>query len=133
MTHKTNKDLQTIISTVKGVKIIRDKECLAYILGIPENENTVTIDFNRKSIDEDLDWNFDATCSHLEIWPRAINRRRIIYGEDRMPGHNPTGFCSIKKTTQTGLGASSSQPVEDDDEADESYNPSDDEEDEAST
>ncbi|KAI5650147.1 hypothetical protein M9H77_36152 [Catharanthus roseus] len=45
--------------------------------------------------------------------------------------HNSTRFCSIKKTTQTGLGASFSQPVEDDDEADESYNPLDDKEDEA--
>ncbi|KAI5664532.1 hypothetical protein M9H77_23856 [Catharanthus roseus] len=43
---------------------------------------------------------------------------------------NPASFCSIKKTTQTGLGTSSSQPFEDNDEADESYNPLDDEEDE---
>ncbi|KAI5652431.1 hypothetical protein M9H77_29618 [Catharanthus roseus] len=39
---------------------------------------------------------------------------------------------TLAKTSQTGQGASSSQPVEDDDEVGKSYNPSDDEEDEAS-
>ncbi|KAI5675839.1 hypothetical protein M9H77_06789 [Catharanthus roseus] len=49
-----------------------------------------------------------------------------------MPDGNPASFRSIKNTIQTGLGASSSQPVKDDDEAYESYNPLDNEEDEAS-
>ncbi|KAI5668428.1 hypothetical protein M9H77_18281 [Catharanthus roseus] len=43
--------------------------------------------------------------------------------EDRMREHHPASFRSIKKATQTGLGAFSLQPVENDDEADESYNP----------
>ncbi|KAI5676995.1 hypothetical protein M9H77_07945 [Catharanthus roseus] len=51
--------------------------------------------------------------------------------EDRLWDRNLTDFCSIKKTTQTGLGVSSSQLVENDAEADESYNPLDDNEDEA--
>ncbi|KAI5664431.1 hypothetical protein M9H77_23754 [Catharanthus roseus] len=51
--------------------------------------------------------------------------------EDRFRDRNPASFCSIKKITQTGLGKSSSQPVEDDEEANESYNLSNDEDDEA--
>ncbi|KAI5657942.1 hypothetical protein M9H77_26735 [Catharanthus roseus] len=50
--------------------------------------------------------------------------------EDRLRDRNSANFFKIKKTTQTGQGASSLQPVEDDDEANESYNPSDDEENE---
>ncbi|KAI5653470.1 hypothetical protein M9H77_30657 [Catharanthus roseus] len=48
-----------------------------------------------------------------------------------MRDRNPADFRSIKKTTQTGLGSSSSQPVEDDDEADKSYNLSNEKKDEA--
>ncbi|KAI5650495.1 hypothetical protein M9H77_36500 [Catharanthus roseus] len=55
----------------------------------------------------------------------------LLSEEDKMWDHNLAGFRLIKKTTQIGLGPSSSQPVDDDDEANESYNPSDDEEDEA--
>ncbi|KAI5662941.1 hypothetical protein M9H77_22264 [Catharanthus roseus] len=183
MTRKTNKDLQTIISTVKGVRIILDGKCLASILGIPDNGNSVTVDSNRKTIDEDPDWNFDIACSRFEIhdFPnllhcalayffghtlfqkgmalvkfrtKIINRTTIGYKfttlnncgyswdkenqvwippfeEDRLRDRNLAGFHKIKKTNQTGLEASSSQPVEDYDEANEFYNPSDDEEDKA--
>lgn len=55
MFHKTNKDLFTIISTVKGVRIL-DRERLASILGIRDEETTVTVDSNDKSIDKDPDW-----------------------------------------------------------------------------
>ncbi|KAI5671476.1 hypothetical protein M9H77_11840 [Catharanthus roseus] len=94
MTHKTNEDLQTIISIVKRVRLILDRERLATILWIPDTGNSITIDSNRKTIDKDMDWNFDTACSRFEIWPRAMD-------------------------------------LEDNNEADESYNPSDDEEDEA--
>ncbi|KAI5680902.1 hypothetical protein M9H77_02129 [Catharanthus roseus] len=57
----------------------------------------------------------------------------VTYGTRRTKcgSHHPKKIGYGIKTTQTGLGASSSQPVEDDDEADESYKPSDDEEDES--
>ncbi|KAI5652322.1 hypothetical protein M9H77_29509 [Catharanthus roseus] len=99
MTHKTNKDPQTIISIVKGVRIILDSEHLASILGIPDTGNSVTMDSNIRKIDEDSDWNFDTACSHFEI----------------QPGHWTVAESSMG----------------DDNEADESYNTSDDEEDEA--
>ncbi|KAI5676241.1 hypothetical protein M9H77_07191 [Catharanthus roseus] len=51
--------------------------------------------------------------------------------EDRLWDHSAGGFQPIKKTTQTDIRTSSLQPVEDDNEANESYNPSDDEEDKA--
>ncbi|KAI5653416.1 hypothetical protein M9H77_30603 [Catharanthus roseus] len=82
MTHKTNKDLQTIISIVKGVRIILDRECLAPILWIPDNGNSFTMESNRKTIDEDLDWNFGMACSRFKIWPRALHHRKIIHGDD---------------------------------------------------
>lgn len=47
--------------------------------------------------------------------------------EDLLKERNLASFCSIKKTTKTGIGASSSQLDDEDEEADESYNPSDDE------
>ncbi|KAI5652315.1 hypothetical protein M9H77_29502 [Catharanthus roseus] len=55
MTHKTNKDLQTTVSTVKGVRIILDRERLETILAIQESGNLVTVDSNRKIIDKDPD------------------------------------------------------------------------------
>ncbi|KAI5681686.1 hypothetical protein M9H77_02914 [Catharanthus roseus] len=63
ITHKTNKDLQNIISTVKRVRIILDRECLATILWILDAGNSVIVDSNRKIIEEDPDWNFDKACT----------------------------------------------------------------------
>ncbi|KAI5650300.1 hypothetical protein M9H77_36305 [Catharanthus roseus] len=162
MTHKTNKDLQTIISTVKGVRIILDRERLTSILRILDNGNTVTMDSNRKTINEDPDCNFDVAWGRLsevcilDIYmleklhnksPFSLSsliihtmrntrfdttkKRNKVWiptsEKDRLRDRNPFDFRSIKKTTQTGMGASSSQLLEDDDnEADESYNPSDD-------
>ncbi|KAI5676129.1 hypothetical protein M9H77_07079 [Catharanthus roseus] len=157
MTHQMNKDLRSITSNVKGVRITLNRERLASILRIPNNGNSITVDSNRKTIDEDLDWNFDIACSRFEIRPRALDRHRIIRGdnfpnllhllpislgthsskrgaaldkenqvwirpfeEDRLLDRNPASFHKIKKPTKP-----------DDDEADESYNPSDDEEYEA--
>lgn len=51
--HKIDKDLSTIISTVKGVRMVLDKSCLASILGIRDDGNIVTVDSNRKSINGD--------------------------------------------------------------------------------
>ncbi|KAI5681773.1 hypothetical protein M9H77_03001 [Catharanthus roseus] len=53
--------------------------------------------------------------------------------EDRLRERNPADFCSTKKTTLIGMKASSLQLDDEDDEADESYNPSDDGNDEADT
>ncbi|KAI5676319.1 hypothetical protein M9H77_07269 [Catharanthus roseus] len=127
MTHKTDKDLQTIISTIKGVRIILDRECLAPFLGIPNTGNSVTMDSNRKTINEDPGWNFDMACSCFEIRPQSFCFLSCQ-------------FCRrtkiINRTTTENYpnrpGTSFSQPVEDDDKADQSYNPSDEEEDEAS-
>ncbi|KAI5676236.1 hypothetical protein M9H77_07186 [Catharanthus roseus] len=58
--HKMDKDLPTIISHVKGVRIILEKGRLTSILGIPNNGNIVTMDSNMRSIDEDPNWNFDV-------------------------------------------------------------------------
>ncbi|KAI5682527.1 hypothetical protein M9H77_03755 [Catharanthus roseus] len=52
--------------------------------------------------------------------------------EDRRRESNPASFPSIKKTIQTGMGTSSSQLDDEDDKANESYNPSDDEDNESS-
>ncbi|KAI5681567.1 hypothetical protein M9H77_02795 [Catharanthus roseus] len=73
MVHKTDKDLQTIISTVKRARIILTRERFSSLLGIR-----------------------DRQCNYV-------------------------GFRSIKKTTQTGTGASSSQPDDEESEGDESY------------
>ncbi|KAI5668604.1 hypothetical protein M9H77_18457 [Catharanthus roseus] len=70
MTHKMNKDLQTIIST----------ETSGTILGIPKTGNSITVASNKITINEDPDWNFDTACSHFEIQPWALDRRRIIHG-----------------------------------------------------
>ncbi|KAI5681011.1 hypothetical protein M9H77_02238 [Catharanthus roseus] len=78
MLHKMDKDLPTIISQGKGVRIIVERDRVASILGIPDNRNTVTVDQNRRSIDEDPDWNFDAAYSRFNIQHRALYRSRII-------------------------------------------------------
>ncbi|KAI5652884.1 hypothetical protein M9H77_30071 [Catharanthus roseus] len=56
--------------------------------------------------------------------PSVVGSRRYVVG--LLPGQ----FSQNKDNTQISLGASSSEPIEDDDEANESDNPSDDEEDE---
>lgn len=80
MFHKTNKDPSTIISMVKGVRIILDRERLTSILGITDEETTITIYSNKKTIDEDLDSNYDATYNYFEIRPHLVDRRRIFHG-----------------------------------------------------
>ncbi|KAI5649283.1 hypothetical protein M9H77_35288 [Catharanthus roseus] len=50
MFHKTDKDLSTIISTAKSVRIILDKERLTSLLGIRDKGNTITTDSKRKSM-----------------------------------------------------------------------------------
>ncbi|KAI5681829.1 hypothetical protein M9H77_03057 [Catharanthus roseus] len=192
MTYKTNKDLQTIISTIKGVRIILNMEYLETVLRILDNGNLVTVDSYKKIIDEDPELEFRYSLQTLvqkggsfsevhivDIYlldklfnrsplslssliiqkmrntgchitkkrdrSRLLNSQLLITAvthgtrrvwiptseEDRLRDRNLAGFRKIKKTTQIGLGPSSSQPVQDDDEADESYNPSDNEEDEA--
>ncbi|KAI5668913.1 hypothetical protein M9H77_18766 [Catharanthus roseus] len=75
----------------------------------------------------------DTTKKRVFCYPMILSRIfvgcHVNFAGERIISTGPH-FRSIKKTTQTGLGASFSQPAEDDDEADESYNPLDDEEDE---
>ncbi|KAI5663519.1 hypothetical protein M9H77_22842 [Catharanthus roseus] len=130
------------ISHVKGVRFVLERGRLTSILGISDNRNTVTMYSNRRSIDENLDWNFDVTCSHCNIQHKALDRRRIIHGgdfpsllprahtyffekgvdspseEDRLWDCSASGFRPIKKTTQSGIRTLSSEPVEDDDDED---------------
>ncbi|KAI5667374.1 hypothetical protein M9H77_17227 [Catharanthus roseus] len=139
MTNKTNKDLQTIISTVKRVRIVHDREH-------PAAGNGPSLNHPRGQLLES-----SSSCSCLFLWAHTrlngggLSEVRIIdiyldeknqvwippSEEDRIRDRNPVGFCSVKKTTQTGMGPSSSKLIEDNDKADESYNPSDNEEDEA--
>ncbi|KAI5676992.1 hypothetical protein M9H77_07942 [Catharanthus roseus] len=56
MLHKTDKNIQTIISTVKGVRMVFDRARLVIILGIRDEGNTIIVDFNRKTIQEDPNW-----------------------------------------------------------------------------
>ncbi|KAI5650415.1 hypothetical protein M9H77_36420 [Catharanthus roseus] len=54
--------------------IIVTMESLASILGIPDNENHVIMDSNRKTTYDDLDWNFDAEYNYFNISPWAMDR-----------------------------------------------------------
>ncbi|KAI5652344.1 hypothetical protein M9H77_29531 [Catharanthus roseus] len=67
MLHKTEKDLKTIISTIKGVRIILTREHLASVLGISDEENLVTVDSKKKAIDKDSEWNYDVAYYHSDI------------------------------------------------------------------
>ncbi|KAI5681284.1 hypothetical protein M9H77_02511 [Catharanthus roseus] len=87
MIHKMEKDLETIISTIKGVRIILDRERLASILGIQNEENSTAMDLNRKTMDEDMDWSCEATCVHFGNWLRPVDRRRILH-EASLEGHS---------------------------------------------
>lgn len=82
MTYKTDKDLEIIFSTLKGVRIILTRERLISILGIQDEGNMVTIDSNKKSIDKDPDWSIDASCQCFGIWPCSIHRCRIFHVGD---------------------------------------------------
>lgn len=75
-------DLSTIISIVNEIRIILDRERLVSILGIRDEGNTVTIDSNNKSIDEDPDCDYASTCSRLRIRAHPGNRRRILHESD---------------------------------------------------
>ncbi|KAI5675900.1 hypothetical protein M9H77_06850 [Catharanthus roseus] len=133
--HNGDKDLSTIISTVKEVRIVSYRERLASIMGITDAGNTITVDSNEKTIDQDPDWNYEITCDHIEIQTRRGEQRAQTghsweeaskvwvppAEEDRLKKRNYVSFCSIKKTTRTSIEASSSQPDNDESEDDESY------------
>lgn len=82
MLHKIDKNLQTIISTVRWVRIVLDRAHLSSILGIRDERNKVTIDFNRKTIQENLDWSSELTSNHFQICPHPGDRRAIHHGDD---------------------------------------------------
>ncbi|KAI5672639.1 hypothetical protein M9H77_13003 [Catharanthus roseus] len=68
-------DLETIISTVKGFRIILTKEHLASILGIEDEGNSVTVDSKKKTIDENPDWSYDVACNRFDIHPHLMDHR----------------------------------------------------------
>ncbi|KAI5675861.1 hypothetical protein M9H77_06811 [Catharanthus roseus] len=107
-----NKDLQTIISTIKGVRTILDRACLAIILRIPDN-----------GIFAFYGVNF-AGERRLSTGPHQViqftkfnnyqcdeeNQVRINPSEeDKLWGRFAGDFRPIKKTTKIDIGASSSQ------------------------
>ncbi|KAI5681227.1 hypothetical protein M9H77_02454 [Catharanthus roseus] len=77
--HKMDKDLPTIISHVKGVRIVLERDRLASILGILDNGNTITVDSNRRAINDETNWNFDVACSNFNIQHRTLDLKRIIH------------------------------------------------------
>ncbi|KAI5664173.1 hypothetical protein M9H77_23496 [Catharanthus roseus] len=102
MTHKTDKDLQIITSTIKGVRIILHRERLLSILGILGNGNIVIVDSNRKTIDEDPDWNFDAACSRFDTRPQAMDCCRILHGGNFPPFLGPCLFLWTRTCSKRG-------------------------------
>ncbi|KAI5662716.1 hypothetical protein M9H77_22039 [Catharanthus roseus] len=113
MIHKTDKDLSTIISHVKGARIVLERNHLASILGISDNGNIENEDYqpgynNYRWDEKKKEW----------IPPSEKGRLR-----DCSAG----GFQPIKKTTRSGIELLSLQLGKDDYEAE----ASDDEEDEA--
>ncbi|KAI5681001.1 hypothetical protein M9H77_02228 [Catharanthus roseus] len=77
-----DKDLPAIISHVKVVRIVLERDHLSSILGISDNGNTLTVDSNRRSIDEDPDWNFNVACICFNIQQQVVYHRRIIHRGD---------------------------------------------------
>ncbi|KAI5667974.1 hypothetical protein M9H77_17827 [Catharanthus roseus] len=63
---------------VKGVRMVLDKECLSSIIGIPDAENTITVNSNKKTIDESPDWNYETTCNLLKIRPHPDKDQKIL-------------------------------------------------------
>ncbi|KAI5658200.1 hypothetical protein M9H77_26993 [Catharanthus roseus] len=111
MLHKIDKGLPTIISHVKGVRIVLERDCLASILGILDNGNTDT---------ENDD--YQQGCNK---WDKRRKEYIPPSEEARLWDRTVGSFRPIKKTTRSSIEASSSQLGEDDDEA----KASDDEED----
>lgn len=67
MLHKRDKTPETIISTVKGVRIVLDRTHLATILSLRDAGNMFTVDSKRKTVQEDLDWSYKVTSNRLQI------------------------------------------------------------------
>lgn len=65
MFHKTNNDLATIISMVKGARIIFYRERLVSTLGIWDKGNDVIVNSTTKQSIEDLDWSYEAISIRL--------------------------------------------------------------------
>ncbi|KAI5649470.1 hypothetical protein M9H77_35475 [Catharanthus roseus] len=137
MVHEMDKDLPTIISTVKRVRIILIKERLASILRISNEGNTITwtpiksllmrnligvstqvvrilVSGNgwekRLSIGSPQIINFTTSNNCDYFWNEKNNVWIPQAEEDRLQEYELSSFHSIKKTTHTGIGASSSQP-----------------------
>ncbi|KAI5676817.1 hypothetical protein M9H77_07767 [Catharanthus roseus] len=140
MAHKTDKDLETIISTVKGVRIILTRERLASILGIREEEDTLTMDSIKSPLTSTPIGVFTRVVNVLRLSTRSAQIINFIMfnncnyswdeknkvwipmaEEDRLREHELSYFSSIKKTTQTNNVASSLQPDGKESEDDDSY------------
>ncbi|KAI5672110.1 hypothetical protein M9H77_12474 [Catharanthus roseus] len=69
-------------SGVKGVRIILDRVRIVSVLGIKDEGNTVTVDSDKKSIQEDPDWSYEVTYNRLRIRQYLGDRRCILHGGD---------------------------------------------------
>ncbi|KAI5664397.1 hypothetical protein M9H77_23720 [Catharanthus roseus] len=85
------------------VRVVLDRVYLSSILGILDVRNTITVDSNKKTIYEDLNWKYDATCDHLEIRPRLKDGQsdvRIleIYMIDKLQKQSPFSVAYLIHT-----------------------------------
>lgn len=78
--HKIYKNFQIIISTAKRVRSVLDRVCLVTILGIRDEGHMVNVDSNRKTIQVDPDWSYEATSNRFQIRPHLGQRRAILHG-----------------------------------------------------
>ncbi|KAI5681059.1 hypothetical protein M9H77_02286 [Catharanthus roseus] len=112
-------------------------------LALETNEESNVLEPNEPILDNsDDDENHpEAQAQALRDYQLPRDRGSAFLGSSKWQTYHRCGrvqvarpfvgnFQPIKKTTQTSIGAPSLQPVEDDDEVDDSYHPSDDEEDE---
>ncbi|KAI5676930.1 hypothetical protein M9H77_07880 [Catharanthus roseus] len=155
MVHKMDKDLPTIISIVKGVRIILNRERLASILGIRDQGNIVAVTPIKSLLMRNLirvstrvfsilvygndRWTTSYTpqgrlstrspqiikfttfnnCEHS--WNEKNKVWIPLAKMDKLRERDLSGFRSIKKTTQTKIGASSLQPDDKEGKDNESY------------
>ncbi|KAI5677949.1 hypothetical protein M9H77_08899 [Catharanthus roseus] len=81
------------------VRIALDRKRLSSIIGIPDAGNTMTIDSNKKTIDKDPDWNYEATCDYLEIRPRPSDRHYL--SRYKLQKQSPVSVASLIIHTTT--------------------------------
>lgn len=95
MLYKTDKDLPTIISMIKGVCIIFYKTHLETILGIKGEGNKVTVYSNKKNIDKCPDRSYAVISDCLRICSRPRDMRGILHGDSRTFTPSPSLFLWV--------------------------------------